>query len=72
MRSTVIVDGRRVAVYRGGNSVTLKSNEYRVLTDGTQRGLSVNTNALKYKILVVLIEFQMYLEDYKLSSKDKI
>lgn len=45
MRSTVIIDGHRVSVYRGGDSVALKTNEYKVLVDGTQRGLSVNANA---------------------------
>jgi len=44
MRSTVVVNGQRVPVYRGGNSVQLKGNEFKILSNGTQRGLSVNTN----------------------------
>ncbi len=39
MRSTVIVDGQRVSVYRGGDSMKLRPGEYKV---GAQRGISVN------------------------------
>ena len=42
LRSTVLVDGHRVSVYRGGNDLTLKPNEYKILKDGTKRGLSTN------------------------------
>ena len=42
LRSTVVVDGKRVPVYRGGSDLTLKPNEYKVLSDGTKRGLSTN------------------------------
>lgn len=42
MRSTVVVNAQRVSVYRGGSDMTLKTNEYKILKDGTQRGLSVN------------------------------
>lgn len=44
VRSTVLVDGKRVSVYRGGKDLTLKPNEYKILKDGTKRGLSVNTD----------------------------
>lgn len=42
IRSTVVVDGKRASVYRGGSDLTLKPNEYKVLSDGTKRGLSTN------------------------------
>jgi len=42
LRSTVTVNGKRVPVYRGGNSMKLKTNEYKILSDGSKRGISVN------------------------------
>ena len=44
LRSTVVVDGQRVSVYRGGNSMQVKTGEYKILSNGTKRGISVNTN----------------------------
>ena len=44
LRSTVVVNGQRVPVYRGGNNMQVKTGEYKILTNGTKRGISVNTN----------------------------
>ena len=45
LRSTVVVDGQRVPVYRGGISVQVKTGEYKILINGTKIGISVNTNS---------------------------
>lgn len=31
-------------MYRGGNSMQVKPNEFKILSNGTKRGISVNTN----------------------------
>ncbi len=51
MRSTVIIDGQRVAVYRGGESMNLKSGEYRLTNDGRIRGISTNSNSLDPNVI---------------------
>ena len=48
-RSTVVVDGQRVPVYRGGNDMTVRPGEYKMGTVNGQpsiRGISTNTNPL--------------------------
>ncbi len=41
LRSMVVVDGQRVPVYRGGNSMQVKTGEYKILSNGTKRDISV-------------------------------